>query len=139
MTDKEFALHRYFIWADRMRFHFDQELKKRASFLPDTFELEVEEFMYISLWYAQLYTVIEGWKELGLKDDVVNALIAQNDYIELLRRYRNGVDHFQKDYFDSRFTSFVAQSGSAIWARDLHQALSRYFLQRLGAVSTQNK
>lgn len=122
-----------------MRFHFDQELKKRASFLPDTFELEVEEFMYISLWYAQLYTVIEGWKELGLKDDVVNALIAQNDYIELLRRYRNGVDHFQKDYFDSRFTSFVAQSGSAIWARDLHQALSRYFLQRLGAVSTQNK
>ena len=139
MTDKEFVLHRYFIWADRMRFHFDQELTKRASFPPGTFELEVEEFMYISLWYAQLYTVIEGWKELGLKDDVVNALIAQNDYVELLRRYRNGVDHFQKDYFDSRFTSFVAQSGSAIWARDLHQALSRYFLQRLGALSTQNK
>lgn len=134
MTDKEFVLHRYFIWADRMRLHFDQELKKRVSFPPDKFELEVEEFMYMSLWYAQLYTVVEGWKEVGLTDSSVDRLLGRDECVELLRRYRNGVDHFQTDYFDSRFTNFVAQSGSALWVRDLHQALSGYFLRKLGEI-----
>lgn len=132
MTRDEFALHRYFIWADRMRFHFDQQLKRRASSATGEFELEVEEFMYISLWYAQLYTVIEGWKKLKLTNRTVNNMLANSGYVELLRRYRNGVAHFQSDYFDSRFQNFVTQSDSASWVRNLHQALDRYFLEKLG-------
>lgn len=129
-TEEEYTLHRYYIWADRMRLHFDQELHKRNT-ASDQFELSIEEFMYISLWYAQLYTVIEGWKTLGLQDDAVDILLLQTDHVDLLRRYRNGVDHFQKDYFSTKFTNFVAMTGSALWIRRLHTAIGNYFLQRL--------
>jgi hypothetical protein len=130
MTEEEYTLHRYYIWADRMRLHFDQELRRRNT-TSDQLELSVEEFMYISLWYAQLYTVVEGWKNLRLQDSVVDNLLLQTDQVDLLRRYRNGVDHFQKDYFSSKFMNFVANAGSALWVRNLHTAIGSYFLQRL--------
>lgn len=130
VTEEEYTLHRYYIWADRMRLHFDQELHKRNT-TSDQFELSIEEFMYISLWYAQLFTVIEGWKKLGLQDGAVDILLLQADHVDLLRRYRNGVDHFQKDYFSMNFTNFVAMTGSALWIRSLHIAIGNYFLQRL--------
>jgi hypothetical protein len=87
MTEEEYTLHRYYIWADRMRLHFDQELRRRNT-TSDQLELSVEEFMYISLWYAQLYTVVEGWKNLRLQDSVVDNLLLQTDQVDLLRRYR---------------------------------------------------
>ena len=129
-TEEEYTLHRYYIWADRMRFHFDQELRRR-NITSGQFELSIEELMYMSLWYAQLYTVIEGWKNLRLQDAVVDVLLLQADHVDLLRRYRNGVDHFQKDYFSQRFTNFVAMADSAVWIRNLHTAIGNYFLQRL--------
>ena len=130
VTEEEYALHRYYIWADRMRLHFDQELRRRNT-TSNQFELSIEEFMYISLWYAQLYTVIEGWKKLGLQDGAVDILLLQADHVDLLRRYRNGVDHFQKGYFSTKFTNFVAMTDSALWIRSLHTAIGNYFLQRL--------
>ena len=130
MTENEHALHRYFIWADRMRFHFDQELGKRGQSVPSTDPPTIEEFMYMSMWYAQLYAVVEGWRELKLRDRKVDGLLDQSEHIELLRRYRNGVNHFQKDYFDLRFTEFVAKENSAAWVRTLNKALSDYFLSR---------
>lgn len=133
MTEGEHILHRYFIWADRMRIHFEQELRKRGNCASSGFELKVEEFMYMSLWYAQLYTVVEGWKELKLSDSVVDKLVAQTHYVSRLRKYRNCVDHFQKDYFDDRFTKFVASGDSAVWVGNLQQAFSQYFLQRMNA------
>jgi hypothetical protein len=131
MNEKEFTLHRYFIWADAMRSHFDREVTKRQDSASKEHELGVEEFMYMSLWYAQLYTVIEGWHETKQKDSKVDELLNQTDNISLLRRYRNGTAHFQKDYFDSRFTNFVSKDGSTLWIRESHEALSNYFLQRL--------
>ncbi len=47
----------------------------------------------------------QGW-ELGLADKEVDALIASQN-VELLRRYRNGVFHFQREYFDERFLELI--------------------------------
>jgi hypothetical protein len=73
--------------------------------------------------------VIEGWKELGLKDDKIDRLL-ESDYVKLLRRFRNGVFHFQREYFDGRFYDFIhAGDPAAKWAGDLHDEFSRYFLK----------
>jgi hypothetical protein len=50
----------------------------------------------MSYWYAALYVVIEGWRDLGLADATIDALL-QSPNVDLLKRYRNGVFHFQKD------------------------------------------
>ena len=58
---KPFALHRYFIWSDRMRVHFENTLKNKEEM--DKHIFEIDAFLYMSYWYGGLYVVIEGWKE----------------------------------------------------------------------------
>jgi len=128
-TDREIlALHRYFIWANRMRTHLDAildrgEIKRHSEF-------PIEAHMYMSLWYACLYVVIEGWQGLGLKDVTIDALLKSPNTL-LLKRYRNGVFHFQRKYFDRRFLEIVDDGENVVaWIRNLNHEFGRFFLQR---------
>jgi hypothetical protein len=83
------TLHRYYIWANRMRTHFDEVISKGML----DGKAEIESFLYMSYWYGGLYVVIEGWRELKLTDNTIDILL-QSPNVELLRRYRNAVFHF---------------------------------------------
>ena len=121
-----FTLHRYYIWANRMRTHFDGILSKGEF----DRKAEIESFLYMSYWYGGLYIVIEGWRELKLTDVAIEELL-QSPNVELLRRYRNGAFHFQKDYHDKRFTAFMEEGKDSVtWVRSLNSELGRYFLAR---------
>jgi len=121
------ALHRYYIWANRMRSHFDDLLQAKDV---EQERREIESFLYMSYWYAGLYVVIEGWRELGLSEPTIDELL-RSPNVELLRRYRHGVFHFQRDYFDDRFLAFMTKGANTVdWVRDLTLNLGRYFLQR---------
>lgn len=124
------SLHRYFIWANRMRQHFDETLKYSVT---QDGSNGMDAFMYMGYWYGTLYAVAEGWKALDLKDDAIDELLKSGN-LELLRRYRNGVFHYQKSYNDPRFTDLY-QNGQAVvdWVRQLNQELSRYFLAEMKA------
>lgn len=74
-----------------------------------------------------MYVVIEGWKELGLSDPEVDALL-ESENVQLLKRYRNGVFHFQRDYFDDRFFDFMKAQGTVSWIRSVQESMSRFFL-----------
>jgi hypothetical protein len=119
------ALHRYFIQADQMRQHFVETLRDG----PAPFEEmeHVYQWLYQGLWYASLYVVVEGWWQLKLKDPTVDELLTSN-YVDLLKRYRNGVFHYQKTYYDDRFVNFMRPSGTPEWVNDLHAAFGRFFL-----------
>ena len=126
----EVALHRYFIWANKMRTDFDALLAKRKNTQVPEDPTLIEDNLYMSYWYAGLYVVIEGWQELKLQDTVVDNLLSREDYVDLLRRYRNGVFHYQKDYFDSRFADVWFQDKEFVaWVRELNRQFGRYFLQ----------
>lgn len=125
------TLHRYFIWADRMRVHFDATLK---SVNPKTFspvakdEKDIEVFLYMSLWYGMFYVLIEGWQRLKLKDKKIDKLLKSNN-VSLLKLYRNGVFHFQKKYYDKRFIKLMKEGQNiANWIRELRDEFSRWFL-----------
>src|SRR5579863_7159242 len=100
---KTLSLHRYFIWALTMREHYEKT-GQRFSPTPSFFENEAanEAFMYLSYWYAGLYVVCEGWQDLTLADAEVDSLL-KSAHLEVLKRFRNGVYHYQADYFDKRF------------------------------------
>jgi hypothetical protein len=126
------SLHRYYIWANRMRIHFYELVPKvAADQSKDRFSATaIEADLYMSFWYGELHVVIEGWKALGLSDPNVDALLASPN-VELLRRYRNGVFHFQKDYFDERFLGFMRDGeNAASWVFDLNRAFGAYFLRK---------
>lgn len=125
------TLHRYYIWANRMKQHFYELVPKVANDpVQDRFTNDaIEADLYMSFWYGELYVVIEGWKEIGLSDPVVDSLLTSPN-VELLKRYRNGVFHFQKQYFDERFLGFMRSKDSVTWVADLNQAFGAYFLNR---------
>lgn len=131
MASPTLTLHRYFIWANRMRTHFDALFPATASpALEPGSKLFIEATLYMSYWYAGLYVVIEGWKELKLHDPVIDGLLTSPN-VDLLRRYRNGVFHFQPEYMDKRFRGFVEEGTEPVaWVRELNEQFGRFFLEQ---------
>ena len=125
---KIFSLHRYFLWSLTMRDHHERA-GKRVSPTAQFFEDEAanEAFMYLSYWYAGLYVVCEGWQELRLSDTEIDDLLA-SPHLEILKRFRNGVYHFQADYFDKRFMNVLALGKDFDnWVKSLTDAFVRFF------------
>jgi len=111
-----------------MRVHFDGLLSETE---PHRVGWDIETNMYMSYWYAGLYVVIEGWEELQLHDPVIEPLLTSPN-VELLRRYRNGVFHFQAEYHDERFLGLIRDGQNVVeWVRTVNQQFGRYFLEHL--------
>ena len=84
--------------------------------------------MYLSYCYAGMYVVIEGWRELKLYDSEIEELL-KSPYVEELKRYRNGMYHFQRNVFDDRFIKFLSgDTDSAEWIIKLNKAFGRWFI-----------
>jgi hypothetical protein len=112
-----------------MRWHFDQILGEKE---PRREGWDVDTRLYMSFWYAALYVVIEGWQELKLNDPAIDQLLASPN-VPLLKRYRHGTFHFQKEYDDKRFLNFMTKGNDVVaWVRRLHEEFSRFFLEWFG-------
>ncbi|MDR3590122.1 MAG: hypothetical protein P4N41_10750 [Negativicutes bacterium] len=137
-----FSLHKYFFWCDRMRVHYIEALLRfktkddepENNFAEIKNEIGTMEILwstdialYLSYWYSGLYVVIEGWRELGICDPVIDDLL-QSPYVTNLKRYRHGTFHFQKDDYDIRFQElFDGGVASALWINQLSIEFNRYF------------
>ena len=123
------TLHRYYIWANRMRTHFYEVLIRRPENKIPNYQFEIESRLYMSYWYGGLYVVIEGWKQLKLVDVAVNQLL-ESPNVGLLKRYRHGVFHFQQNYNDKKFLDFIVEGENCVeWIRQLNQEFGRFFLE----------
>lgn len=119
------SLHRYFIWANRQREFFYDCLKDDKK---EKNGIEIEQVMYMSLWYAGLYVVCEGWIELKLQDSKIENLINSKN-LDLLRLYRNATYHFQKEYYHEKFGKLISEGEDVVkWVRELNNEFGRFFL-----------
>lgn len=112
-------------WADICRAGLDALLEAHDS--PE--DIPTHRFVALaSQWYASLWVVIEGWKALCLQDEAVDELLREHSEIaDLLRRYRNGVFHFQRDIADDRLLGLMRVGDRAqIWVRILHDEFARF-------------
>jgi hypothetical protein len=118
------ALHRYFIWADRMRWHLDHEILPRRESATETMFLHP----YMSYWYGGMFVVVEGWRRLRLEDTEIDLLLGRKDLLAALESHRHGSFHYHPEYFDEKLLAFMSQPDSAEWIRRLREAMSRWFL-----------
>ncbi len=124
-----FNLYKYFMWANSMKHSYENLLSQNVEDVIPKSRFEAEYNLYISYWFGGLYVVMEGWTELKLKDRRIDALL-KSPNVNLLRRYRNGVFHFQRDYFDERFMGFLRDGLNRIeWVGLLHDEFERFFLE----------
>ena len=121
------TLYRYWIWSDRMRVLFDDQLDS-AGGRPSPDDMVLEP--YWCYWYGSLYVVIEGWKKLQLSNAKIDGFLGSVN-VDLLRVFRNGVFHYQTKWWDDKFLRFITQGQDCVrWVRELHREFGRFFLQQ---------
>lgn len=123
--DQFFAWARYLYWSDLHRQRLD------AYDSTETGTPGSSKWLLIALlaqWYASLWVVIEGWLETKQSDPIIDDLISSCPRLcDLLRRFRNGVYHYQPSLLDSRLLGLLRESDATyFWAYLLHGEFLRY-------------
>lgn len=118
---------RYLHWADLHRSNFDAWIKADHDIADDCQGWEFIALM--SAWYASLWVVLEGWNEVPLSDPSVDELLSVAPrYKELLRRYRNGVFHYQPRLAARRLFDFLDEGEETVyWTHLLHEEFCRFY------------
>jgi hypothetical protein len=134
------TLYRYFGAAEAMRIRFEETLRNAASvhhiiensqpLTPEAITKGLAQFageqgVFMLYWPAALYVVIEGFRELKLRDKKIEKLLESPD-VDVLRLVRNATFHFQKQFISSKLTPF-AKNDSVEWAWSLHEAFREFF------------
>ena len=138
------SLYHYFVVAARMQHHFEsnmvavEESGVAALQDPDLAAFELfsgprGNFMYY--WYASLYVVVRGFRNLRLIDPRINALLASPN-VKALRRCWNGVFHYQPDYFSATLLEPIQSPNFIGWVRELMEAFCAYFAREIKPVES---
>ncbi len=115
---KMMALGQYIHWAD-MHYEYREELRDDCS--------ESVFIGVMSHWIAAQYVVIEGWKELKFKDkEIDNLLDSYPDYVDIFRRCRNAVYHYQSKVLDKRIQNAMKGNELYEWLVALKWEFERF-------------
>lgn len=142
------ALHRHWIIADAVRVVLHQKVTT-----PDQEELAIKRFgpeyvlfgehasmiCRMQIWYSLLYVVVEGYRELRQNYEPLEVVLAKDEYVDLLRRFRNATFHFQADPLNEKLIDFLDKQDSEIWIYDLNQQLEAFLTQSLPIKETIEK
>lgn len=134
------ALHRHWIVADAVRVVLQQK-----TTTPEQEELAIKRFgvEYVAfgerasmvcrmqVWYSLLYVVVEGYRELRQNYEPLEEVLANGEYVDLLRRFRNATFHFQGDPLNDKLIDFLEKKDSEVWIRDLNKQLEAFLIQAL--------
>ncbi|VVQ38478.1 hypothetical protein PS943_05922 [Pseudomonas fluorescens] len=134
------ALHRHWIVADSVRAVLQQKVTT-----PKQEELAIQKFGsdYIAfgehasmlcrmqVWYSLLYVVVEGYRALEQKYAPLEELLANGEFVDLLRRYRNATFHYQTDALNDKVIDFLNKENSEVWIRDLNKQLEAFLMWAL--------
>jgi hypothetical protein len=126
------ALHGHFLAADAIKqFLFADVPVDDATSVQLGDMMDGAQFwsrvMRLQVFYALMYVVVEGYQELGCQDPAVDRLLAQSDFVDSFRRFRNAVFHYQGEPISPKLTEFLDSKGSEQWTQDLYRALKGFF------------
>lgn len=92
-------------------------------------------FNRLVISHALLYVVIEGYKDLKLRDDNIDNLLAEEVYVDKLCRLRNALFHYQKDIRPAKLMEFIELEGSAEWIKKLDKSFENFFIENVNIVN----
>ncbi len=132
------ALHKHWVTADSINHHVRRSMKVPLDF-PEGMQKEIAEFSFqmstfaaLGVWYGLLQVVVEGYQELGCKDEAVAELLAQEEFARSFRRFRNATFHYQEDSLGPKLMEFLTAKDSEVWVRNLNVAFKQFFERELG-------
>jgi hypothetical protein len=128
------VLHKYFAMAV-----LNEQLFMKLAHEDETEERGIGYYEQIdaslALWYASLYTVIEGWRHERIKHQPITMLLRNKRCVDILRNFRNFVFHYSPDYEDTRATKARDDHEFVEWLNSLYYEIGRY-LASVWTIST---
>ena len=96
--------------------------------------------VYLQYSYSGIYLVIEGWRELNLHDERIDALL-ESPLVDRLRRFRNATFHHQKEPLSRKHLEFFGteEEETEIWLNKLYSEFERFFAENTLPIPTQLK
>jgi hypothetical protein len=88
-------------------------------------------FAALGVWYALLQVVVEGYQELGYKDEVVDELLGQEEFARSFRRFHNATFHYQEDPLGPKFMEFLTTKDSEVWVGKVNLSFKQFFEREL--------
>jgi len=135
MNPEIIALHKHWCTADAVKQFISADVpEKGCEEYPQWFKSlgnMASVFHRLSVWYALLYVVIEGFREMKLTHPEVDELLKNEECVDCLRLFRNATFHYQKDPLTEKTLKFLEAKDSEKWIMDLNKALNRFFLETL--------
>jgi hypothetical protein len=135
--EKLVALHKHWVAADSINYHLRRSVdvaKKASNDVPKAFGdvgRVMSVFAALSVWYALLYVVVEGYRELAFQDEDIDKLLANDEYLQALRLFRNATFHYQESPLSPKLMTFLEAKDSEIWIMALNRALKGFFEREL--------
>lgn len=84
---------------------------------------------YLSLDYALLYVVIEGYKDSKLKDPHLDQLLKEDDKLDKLKSLRLSVFYPKEpNKYVENLLNFLEIPGSKRWIAEVDRAFSKFFM-----------
>ncbi|MBF0475906.1 MAG: hypothetical protein HQK59_08730 [Deltaproteobacteria bacterium] len=135
MDIKIVALHKHWITADAVKQFVSSNVIERGSeefpaWFKDLGNM-ASMFARMSVWYALLYVVVEGFRELNLSHPEVEELLKNEEYLDSLRLFRNATFHYQKNPLTEKAWRFLLAKDSEIWIKHINDAFEKFFFENL--------
>ncbi|ARS48176.1 hypothetical protein ACRS3X_17585 [Ectopseudomonas hydrolytica] len=89
------------------------------------------QFLRLQVWYALIYVVIEGYRELKAADPEIDLLLKNEDLVNALRLFRNAMFHYQADPVSEKLMGFLEAESGQQWIRSLNREFKNFFEKSL--------
>jgi hypothetical protein len=147
MNPKIVSLYSYWVRADsiiqsiHVKHDYSEKEKQFIEKAGENITQSAELFLTlkrIEVFYALIYTLIEGYREINILDSDVDILLL-DEYVDKLRLFRNAIFHFQKEPISEKLLGFLENKDSEHWINKLHNAFKNYFIKYLPINETLNE
>ncbi len=122
------SIYRQWIWADHLRNYFEETLPEKELNINGNFTIE-PYWMFMCLWYGILFSVLDALKELEVEIPEVQDDI--NVIYPILKKYRNGVFHIQKNYWPDKWLMLILDESTASKIERIHKKVGEFLLKNL--------
>ena len=130
------ALHRHWLTADSIR-HWAVQGSKATERLPraprdaNEWTTFASQFLAVSAWYGLLYVVVEGYERLGVQDEAIDVLLADEVRTSNLRQFRDAVFQYQEDPLSDAMIDVILDMAFDAWANSLNRHFKAFLEQQL--------